>query len=294
MVGLPKRPEIPPKDFGQAMGVEPSLVLPFDAQLFGMAANNGQMIFEVAPESKVAQGIDQLAARTDGQGDPGREALDAEEAAGQVGVGDVRQAHDDGRTASRAAAAGGGPRRVAACRVRVRLRRRSPQQPPRRAVGCCADDDPPPPPPKPRAKPSAPTAHEPPRRPLRRRRRRKRSPQIDNRSDEYYRTKTEVFNALIDTIDLTQLAQLDQESAREEIRDIVIEIISIKNVVMSIAEQETLLDDICNDVLGYGPLEPLLARDDIADIMVNGAGTTFIEVDGKIQRPTSASATTGS
>ena len=45
---------------------------------------------------------------------------------------------------------------------------------------------------------------------------------VDNRSDEYYRTKTEVFNALIDTIDLSQLAQLDQESAREEIRDIVI------------------------------------------------------------------------
>ena len=52
---------------------------------------------------------------------------------------------------------------------------------------------------------------------------------------------------------------------------------------MSIAEQEELLDDICNDVLGYGPLEPLLARDDIADIMVNGAGRTFIEVGGKIQ-----------
>jgi pilus assembly protein CpaF len=107
---------------------------------------------------------------------------------------------------------------------------------------------------------------------------------VDSRSDEYYRTKTEVFNALIDTIDLSQLAQLDQESAREEIRDIVIEIVSIKNVVMSVAEQETLLEDICNDVLGYGPLEPLLARDDIADIMVNGAGTTYIEVAGKIQR----------
>jgi pilus assembly protein CpaF len=53
---------------------------------------------------------------------------------------------------------------------------------------------------------------------------------------------------------------------------------------MSIAEQEELLDDICNDVLGYGPLEPLLARDDIADIMVNGAGMTFIEVAGKIHR----------
>jgi pilus assembly protein CpaF len=103
-------------------------------------------------------------------------------------------------------------------------------------------------------------------------------------SEEYYDVKTTVFNALIDTIDLTQLAKLEAAAAREEIRDIVSEIIQIKNVVMSIAEQEELLEDICNDVLGYGPLEPLLARDDIADIMVNGANTTYIEVGGKVQR----------
>ena len=153
------------------------------------------------------------------------------------------------------------------------------------AASTLADDVPPPPPPKAStaAKPAAPpprpaskVATPPPPK--------EKIATIDNRSDEYYRTKTEVFNALIDTIDLSQLAQLDQESAREEIRDIVIEIVSIKNVVMSVAEQETLLEDICNDVLGYGPLEPLLARDDIADIMVNGAGTTYIEVAGKIQR----------
>jgi pilus assembly protein CpaF len=105
----------------------------------------------------------------------------------------------------------------------------------------------------------------------------------DARSDDYYQIKTTIFNALIDTIDLAQLAQLDPDSAREEIRDIVNEIISIKAVVMSIAEQEHLLQDICNDVLGYGPLEPLLARDDIADIMVNGANRVFIEVGGKVQ-----------
>ncbi len=102
------------------------------------------------------------------------------------------------------------------------------------------------------------------------------------RSDEYYQMKSMIFGALIEAIDLSQLAKLDGESAREEIRDIINEIISLKNVVLSIAEQEELLDDICNDVLGYGPLEPLLARDDIADIMVNGATRTFIEVAGKI------------
>jgi len=103
------------------------------------------------------------------------------------------------------------------------------------------------------------------------------------KSEEYYDTKTSIFSALIDAIDLSQLAKLDGESAREEIRDIVNDIISIKAIVMSIAEQEELLDDICNDVLGYGPLEPLLARDDIADIMVNGASDCFIEVDGKVR-----------
>jgi pilus assembly protein CpaF len=104
------------------------------------------------------------------------------------------------------------------------------------------------------------------------------------RSDSYYEVKGTIFGALIEAIDLAQLARLDADAAREEIRDIVNEIIAIKNVVMSIAEQEELLDDICNDVLGYGPLEPLLGRDDIADIMVNGSGTVYIEVAGKIQR----------
>jgi len=110
------------------------------------------------------------------------------------------------------------------------------------------------------------------------------TPTGEFRSEEYYRIKSTIFNALIETIDLAQLAQLDSASARDEIRDIVAEIISIKNVVMSIAEQEVLLDDICNDVLGYGPLEPLLARDDIADIMVNGGANVFIEVNGKVQK----------
>ena len=124
-----------------------------------------------------------------------------------------------------------------------------------------------------------------PRRRWRRPNRRRPRPSIEaRRSDTYYQVKATIFGALIEAIDLAQLAKLDGESAREEIRDIVNEIIAIKNIVMSIAEQEELLDDICNDVLGYGPLEPLLSRDDISDIMVNGAGTVFIEVAGRIQR----------
>ncbi len=103
------------------------------------------------------------------------------------------------------------------------------------------------------------------------------------RSENYYDVKSTIFAALLDTIDLSQLAKLDLESAREEIRDIVNDIIGLKNIVMSISEQEDLLEDICNDVLGLGPLEPLLARDEIADIMVNGANRTYIEVAGRMQ-----------
>ncbi len=103
------------------------------------------------------------------------------------------------------------------------------------------------------------------------------------RDKEYFHTKSAIFNALIDSIDLSQLATMDQQAAREEIRDIVAEIIALKSIIMSISEQEDLLEDICNDVLGYGPLEPLLARDDIADIMVNGSQKCYIEVAGKVR-----------
>jgi pilus assembly protein CpaF len=107
--------------------------------------------------------------------------------------------------------------------------------------------------------------------------------QTERRSETYFQTNSLIFGALIEAIDLAALSKLDADSAREEIRDIVHEIVTIKNLVLSIAEQEDLLDDICNDVLGFGPLEPLLARDDIADIMVNGPTRCFIEVNGKIQ-----------
>ena len=106
---------------------------------------------------------------------------------------------------------------------------------------------------------------------------------VKEQSEYYHSTKTAIYNALINTIDLSQLAQLDTKTAAEEIRDIVAELVAIKNVSMSVAEQEHLVQDIINDVLGYGPLEPLLARDDISDIMVNGAGRVFIEVAGKVQ-----------
>ena len=58
-VGVPKRPEISVKDFGYAIELEPKIVIDFDAQLFGTAANNGQMIEEVSYKSKAAECVSQ-------------------------------------------------------------------------------------------------------------------------------------------------------------------------------------------------------------------------------------------
>jgi pilus assembly protein CpaE len=66
-VGIPRKPEIPVKDFAEAMGAEPALVIPFDPQLFATAGNNGQMVGELNPQSRAAQAFRQLAQKLTGR-----------------------------------------------------------------------------------------------------------------------------------------------------------------------------------------------------------------------------------
>ena len=58
---IPKRPEISAEDFTQPLGIEPAIIIPFDPPLFGLAANNGQMIDETDPKSEIAASFEQLA-----------------------------------------------------------------------------------------------------------------------------------------------------------------------------------------------------------------------------------------
>ena len=69
-VNTPKRPEIAPKDFGEAMSMDPVELITFDPQLFGSAANNGQMIQEVAPNSKPMESFNNLAVMLTGKSEP--------------------------------------------------------------------------------------------------------------------------------------------------------------------------------------------------------------------------------
>jgi pilus assembly protein CpaE len=54
-VGVPKRPEIKPGDFAKALEDEPVAIIPFEPQIFGTAANNGQMIAELSSSHRIAE-----------------------------------------------------------------------------------------------------------------------------------------------------------------------------------------------------------------------------------------------
>lgn len=71
-VGVPKRPEIATAEFAKAIGIELSATLPFDAALFGTAANNGQMISEVQPSGKITESFSLLAGVMIGRAEPRR------------------------------------------------------------------------------------------------------------------------------------------------------------------------------------------------------------------------------
>jgi pilus assembly protein CpaE len=74
-VALPKRPEISVRDFGQAMELEPRAIIEFDAQLFGTAANNGQMVEEISDKSKAAEQFRVLAHLLTDRSEPKSERL---------------------------------------------------------------------------------------------------------------------------------------------------------------------------------------------------------------------------
>jgi pilus assembly protein CpaE len=69
-VGIPKRPEIPVADFAKAINLEPALTIAYDAQTFGTAASNGQMLAEVSAKAKGAEAVANLAQMLIGQEKP--------------------------------------------------------------------------------------------------------------------------------------------------------------------------------------------------------------------------------
>ena len=98
------------------------------------------------------------------------------------------------------------------------------------------------------------------------------------------RARNRIWLDLRDGIDLKALANMEAKSARDEVFSAVEEIARFRNLDLTPAELQSIAKECADDMLGFGPLEELLERDDIADIMINGPDTTYIEVSGKIEK----------
>jgi len=102
-------------------------------------------------------------------------------------------------------------------------------------------------------------------------------------SEGYVKFKAQIHSALVEAVTLTELAGLSHVTARQEIRKVIREIVQARQLPLSADEEKYIVEDVCDDMLGFGPLEPLLARDDVTDIMIYGPTKCFIEVNGEIQ-----------
>ncbi|HRI75782.1 MAG TPA: CpaF family protein [Alphaproteobacteria bacterium] len=98
------------------------------------------------------------------------------------------------------------------------------------------------------------------------------------------RARKRIWTDLRDGIDLKSLARMDAEAARAEILSAVQEIGQFRGLDVTPAELSQIAKEAADDMLGFGPLEELLEMDGIADIMINGPKTIYIELKGKIQR----------
>jgi pilus assembly protein CpaF len=91
---------------------------------------------------------------------------------------------------------------------------------------------------------------------------------------------------VMEQLDSGAVAEMPPEVLRAELEPVIHEIAGKERVQLSARDQAQLAQDLTDDMVGFGPLEPLLRDDSISDIMVNGPETVFIEVAGKLQRST--------
>jgi pilus assembly protein CpaF len=99
----------------------------------------------------------------------------------------------------------------------------------------------------------------------------------------YHDLKGELHQRLIDKLDLKTIEKLPREQLLEELRVILGSILSGTDLPLNRVEREQMVEELLDDVTGLGPLEPLLRDQSIADILVNGYGTVYIERFGKLE-----------
>lgn len=95
--------------------------------------------------------------------------------------------------------------------------------------------------------------------------------------------KEKLHRQVIDSLDLTIVAKLDQSLLKAELTKLVHELLEKESLPLSMKERENLISDIQHEVMGLGPLEPLVQDSSVNDILVNRADQIYVERAGKLQ-----------
>lgn len=99
----------------------------------------------------------------------------------------------------------------------------------------------------------------------------------------YQRLKMRIHQLLLSRIDLEAMEDLAPDRLREELRVMVERLLAEENVVVNTNERRDLVRDIQYEMLGLGPIEPLLADPTVSDILINGSQQVYVERHGKIE-----------
>ena len=102
-------------------------------------------------------------------------------------------------------------------------------------------------------------------------------------SSSYYEKKTKLHQKLISRLDLGLLEAMAPEQLRSQLKDLIVALIEEDSLAINAQERLTIITDLQHEILGLGPLEPLLADPSISEIMVNGYDTIFVERQGKLE-----------
>jgi len=108
-------------------------------------------------------------------------------------------------------------------------------------------------------------------------------PGVSGQKDTYTDLKTRVQNRLLSELDPSMDISHVNE-VRSTIQDLFEQVLAEENIVLSRPERQRLFEQISAEILGFGPLQPLLEDDTITEVMVNGAKNIYIERAGKITR----------
>ncbi len=103
------------------------------------------------------------------------------------------------------------------------------------------------------------------------------------KAGQYTELKMALHQRLLDMINLSVIDRMEPEEFRREIGEMVRELLLEENRPLNLSERTQLVDDILDELLGLGPLEPLLKDNTITDILVNGYANVFVERGGLLE-----------